>query len=55
MLQKKKSKWTIPIPDLLTGKTAVHDQSTAYVCHNFACSPPVTTSAELKSLLDMDS
>ena len=55
LLQKKKSKWTIPIPDLLTGKTAVHDQSTAYVCHNFACSPPVTTSAELKSLLDMDS
>ena len=36
---------------LLKGKTAIAGKMTAYVCHNFACSRPVFTAAELSALL----
>ena len=39
------------IPSLLEGKTRIEDQLTAYVCHNFACSLPVTSWEELQSLV----
>jgi uncharacterized protein YyaL (SSP411 family) len=36
---------------LLKGKISVEGKVTAYVCHNFSCSPPVTQVADLKNLL----
>ncbi len=39
------------IPSLLEGKARIDDQMTAYVCHNFACSLPVTSWEELQSLV----
>lgn len=36
---------------LLQGKHAIDGQITAYICHNFACSQPVTTAEELEKLL----
>ena len=40
------------IAPLLEGKSQIDGKATAYVCHNFTCSAPVTTWDELKSLLD---
>jgi hypothetical protein len=40
------------ISPLLAGKAAVDGKTTAYVCHNFTCSRPVTTWEELKALLE---
>jgi len=40
------------IAPLLEGKGQIDGKATAYVCHNFTCSAPVTTWDELKSLLD---
>jgi uncharacterized protein YyaL (SSP411 family) len=40
------------ISPLLQGKTQVKDLPTIYVCHNFTCSAPVTSWAELKPLLE---
>jgi uncharacterized protein len=37
---------------LLAGKTQIDGNATAYVCHNYTCSAPVTNPAELKSLLN---
>jgi uncharacterized protein YyaL (SSP411 family) len=37
---------------LLQGKTQIGGRPTAYVCHEFTCSAPVTTWEELKPLLD---
>ena len=39
------------VPSLLEGKTRIDDQLTAYVCHNFACSLPVTSWEELQALV----
>ncbi|MGH7873079.1 MAG: thioredoxin domain-containing protein [Candidatus Binatia bacterium] len=39
------------VSPLLLGKTQLNDKPTVYVCHNFTCSAPVTTWAELKPLL----
>jgi uncharacterized protein YyaL (SSP411 family) len=39
------------LPSLLTGKTQMDGKLTAYVCHNFTCSLPVTEWEELKNLL----
>ena len=36
------------VPGLLAGKTRIDDKLTAYVCHNFVCSLPVTTWEELR-------
>jgi len=36
---------------LFEGRTAIDGTATAYVCHNFSCSLPVTSSAELLKLL----
>ena len=40
------------VSPLLQGKTQVDDKPTVYVCHNFTCSAPVTSWAELKPLLE---
>ena len=37
--------------DVLAGKTQVDGKATAYVCHDFTCSLPVTEPAELVALL----
>ncbi len=37
---------------LLAGRTALDGRATAYVCEHFACRRPVTTSDELRALLD---
>jgi len=37
---------------LMEGKKAVDGKATAYVCRNFACSPPVTSPSGLGALLD---
>jgi len=39
------------VPSLLAGKTQVDGKLTAYVCHNFTCSLPVTEWEALKKLL----
>lgn len=39
------------ISPLLAGKTQIDGNATAYLCHNYTCSAPVTDPAELKSLL----
>jgi hypothetical protein len=36
---------------LLQGKSQIDGKPTAYVCHNFTCSAPVTSPSEIKSLL----
>ncbi len=38
-------------PSALGGKTQIDGKLTAYVCHNFTCSPPVTDWGALKALL----
>ena len=40
------------ISPLLEGKSQLNGKPTAYVCHNFTCSQPVTEWQELKSLLE---
>lgn len=40
------------ISPLLQGKTQVDGKPTAYVCHNFTCSAPVTSATELRALLE---
>jgi uncharacterized protein YyaL (SSP411 family) len=40
------------ITPLLEGKRQIDGKATAYVCHKFTCSAPVTSWDELKSLLD---
>jgi uncharacterized protein YyaL (SSP411 family) len=40
------------IAPALQGKGQVHGKATAYVCHNFTCSVPVTRWDELKPLLE---
>ena len=42
------------VPSLLAGKTRVEGQLTAYVCHNFACSLPVTSWEALRPLIMQD-
>ena len=39
------------ISPLLQGKTQIDGKPTAYVCHNYTCSAPVTRWAELETLL----
>jgi uncharacterized protein YyaL (SSP411 family) len=34
------------------GKTQIGGRATAYVCHGYTCSTPVTTAAELEPLLE---
>ena len=40
------------ISPLLEGKTALDGKPTVYVCENSTCSAPVTSAAELRSLLE---
>jgi uncharacterized protein YyaL (SSP411 family) len=40
------------VAPLLQGKTQVDGKATAYVCHNFTCSAPVTSWDDLKPLLE---
>lgn len=39
------------VSPLLAGKTQIHGSATAYVCHNYTCSAPVTQPEELRLLL----
>jgi uncharacterized protein YyaL (SSP411 family) len=39
------------VGELLRGRADSPDQPTAYVCHRFTCSPPVTTPGDLAALL----
>jgi uncharacterized protein len=39
------------VSPLLAGKTQINGIATAYVCHNYTCSAPVTRPEELRSLL----
>ncbi|MBI4736409.1 MAG: thioredoxin domain-containing protein [candidate division NC10 bacterium] len=39
------------VGDLLAGKAQVDGRATAYACHKFACSAPVTNPADLQALL----
>jgi uncharacterized protein YyaL (SSP411 family) len=39
------------VPAAAKGKTAINGKPTAYVCHNFTCSHPVTDGAALEKLL----
>jgi uncharacterized protein len=39
------------VSPLFAGKTQIDGKATAYVCHNYTCSAPVTRPDELKSLL----
>src|SRR5437879_5068744 len=39
------------VPAAAKGKTAINDKPTAYVCHNFTCSQPVTAWDALEKLL----
>jgi uncharacterized protein YyaL (SSP411 family) len=39
------------ISPLLTGKRQIEGAPTAYMCHNYTCSAPVTDDHELKKLL----
>jgi uncharacterized protein YyaL (SSP411 family) len=39
------------VPAAAKGKTAIHGKPTAYVCHNFTCSQPVTDWDALEKLL----
>jgi uncharacterized protein YyaL (SSP411 family) len=40
------------IAPVLEGKTQINGTATAYVCHNFTCSAPVTTWKDLQTLLE---
>jgi hypothetical protein len=40
-----------PMPSILEGRTQIEGKLTAYVCHNFTCSLPVTDWGALKELL----
>ncbi|HKA32720.1 MAG TPA: thioredoxin domain-containing protein [Candidatus Binatia bacterium] len=40
------------IPPLLQGKGQIGGRPTAYVCHDYTCSPPVTDAAKLRDLLE---
>ena len=42
------------VPGFLEGKTRIDDRLTAYVCHNFSCSLPVTRWEELRPLIMQD-
>jgi uncharacterized protein YyaL (SSP411 family) len=42
---------SLGLPAAAQGKTAVNGQPTAYVCHNFTCSQPVTDWENLEQLL----
>ena len=37
---------------LFAGKSVLENKTTAYVCHNFTCSLPVTTIKDFKNLLE---
>jgi hypothetical protein len=39
------------VPESAKGKTAIDGKPTAYVCHNFTCSQPVTDWDALEKLL----
>jgi len=40
------------IPPLLQGKGQIGGRPTAYVCHDYTCSQPVTDAAKLRDLLE---
>jgi uncharacterized protein YyaL (SSP411 family) len=40
------------IPPLLQGKGQIDGKPTAYVCHDYTCSPPVADAAKLRDLLE---
>jgi uncharacterized protein YyaL (SSP411 family) len=51
VLQQNETKPSLLASELLSGKISSNGRPTAYVCHNFTCSPPITSPAELKNLL----
>jgi hypothetical protein len=42
---------SIGVPAMARGKSAIDGKPTAYVCHNFTCSQPVTDWESLEKLL----
>jgi len=51
VLGESDGKGTGYVPAAAKGKTAIHGKPTAYVCHNFTCSQPVTDWDALEKLL----
>jgi uncharacterized protein YyaL (SSP411 family) len=47
----EKSAGSPGVPAAAQGKTAIDGKATAYVCHNFTCSQPVTEWDALEKLL----
>jgi uncharacterized protein YyaL (SSP411 family) len=51
VVSEKSAAGSTGMPAAAQGKTAIDGKATAYVCHNFTCSQPVTEWDALEKLL----